>query len=86
MSSYFVIHMNEDGEVSFDGPFNKDELLKRIIAGGLCAEAVPDVAHLIRSGSSIDAEGRLRDDAPDGGNLDLERVRAYLQAAAEATR
>jgi hypothetical protein len=28
----------------------------------------------------LDAEGRLRDDAPYGGNLDLAKVRAYLAA------
>ncbi|MGN6107740.1 MAG: hypothetical protein ACTHU0_21705 [Kofleriaceae bacterium] len=51
------------------------------VAGGLCAEALPSVARLLRDGVSIDAEGRLRDDAPGGGNLDLGKVRAYLQAA-----
>jgi hypothetical protein len=54
------------------------------IAGGLCAETVPDVAHLIRDGISVDAEGRLRDDADDGGNLVQTNVAAYFQKTAEA--
>lgn len=54
------------------------------IAGGLCAETIPDIAALMREGVSIDAEGRLRDDADDGGNLDIDKVRAYLDAASKA--
>lgn len=54
------------------------------IAGGLCAETVPAVAHIIRDGVSCDAEGRLRDDADGGGDLDMEKTRAYLAAAGEA--
>ncbi len=54
------------------------------VAGGLCAETIPEVAHLIRDGVSIDAEGRLRDGADGGGRLAQEKVNAYLRAAAEA--
>ena len=59
----------------------------RGIAGGLCAEAVPTIADLLyfeEYGVSIDAEGRLRDDADGGGNLDLDKVRRYLAAAGGA--
>ncbi|WP_437310092.1 hypothetical protein [Sorangium sp. So ce388] len=56
------------------------------VAGGLCAEAIPGVADLLRAGASCDAEGRLRDDADGGGRLDHERARAYLAAAAEAVQ
>lgn len=50
------------------------------IAGGLCAETLPAVADLVREYDlSIDAEGRLRNDRDE---LDLEKVRAYLGAAA----
>ena len=53
------------------------------VAGGLCAETLPALAPLFRAhpNLSIDAEGRLRDDADGGGNLDLDKVRAYLRAA-----
>ena len=51
------------------------------IAGGLSAETVGAVGEFLRHGASIDAEGRLRDDAPGGGNLDLAKVGAYLRAA-----
>lgn len=52
------------------------------IAGGLCAATLtPGIGRLLRAGCSIDAEGRLRDDADGGGNLDLAKVGAYLQAA-----
>jgi hypothetical protein len=51
------------------------------VAGGLSAESVGAVADLLRHGISIDAEGKLRDDADGGGNLDLDKVRAYLRAA-----
>lgn len=54
------------------------------IAGGLCAENLSSVAALMREGVSIDAEGRLRDDADRGGNLDIDKVRAYLGAAGKA--
>jgi hypothetical protein len=54
------------------------------IAGGLCAEAIPGVADLLRAGASCDAEGRLRDDADGGGRLVQEKVEAYLEAAGEA--
>lgn len=54
------------------------------IAGGLCAEALPAVAPLVREyGFSIDAEGRLRD-GDHGGTLNLDKVRAYLAAAGVA--
>ncbi len=50
------------------------------IAGGLCSATLPDVASLIAEyGLSIDAEGKLRNDRDE---LDLEEVRAYLDAAA----
>lgn len=56
------------------------------IAGGLCAETLPSVARLVRLGRlSIDAEGRLRD-GEHGGTLNLDKVRAYLQAAGEIGR
>lgn len=59
------------------------------VAGGLCAEVLhrePQEASFpwhafLRRGFSIDAEGRLRDGAPGGGHLDLEKVRAYFDAA-----
>lgn len=66
------------------------------IAGGLRAEAlaedfaVGDEGSLSWStvigkiGTSIDAEGRLRDAAPGGGNLDMAKVKAYLRAAVQA--
>jgi hypothetical protein len=54
------------------------------IAGGLCAESIPSVAPFLRDGLSIDAEGRLRDDADGGGNLDLDKTMAYLIAAGRA--
>ncbi len=54
------------------------------IAGGLCAETIPGVAHLIRDGISCDSEGRLRDGADGGGRLVQEKVDAYLRAAGEA--
>jgi hypothetical protein len=53
------------------------------IAGGLCAEALPTIAPLVREhGLSIDAEGRLRD-GDEGGVLNLDKARAYLRAAGE---
>lgn len=55
------------------------------VAGGFCAEALPGVAKLLHD-VSVDAEGRLRDDTPDGGNLDLSKVRAYLQTAGALLR
>ncbi|MGK3995019.1 hypothetical protein [Sorangium sp. So ce1024] len=54
------------------------------IAGGLCAETLAPVAPVLAEGASCDAEGRLRDGADGGGRLDLDRVKAYLAAAAEA--
>lgn len=50
------------------------------VAGGLCAEGMPEIAPLLRDFPclSIDAEGRLRTPEDD---LDLDRVRAYLAAA-----
>jgi hypothetical protein len=56
------------------------------VAGGLCAETIPGVADLLRAGASCDAEGRLRDDADGGGRLDLDRVKAYIMAVAEAVK
>lgn len=53
------------------------------LAGGLCAETLPAVAPIVREhGLSIDAEGRLRD-GDEGGDLKLDKVRAYLAAAGE---
>jgi hypothetical protein len=59
------------------------------MAGGLDGEALrhPETRaawrqHLL-AGGSIDAEGRLRDGAKGGGNLDKARVLGYLQAAAD---
>lgn len=50
------------------------------IAGGLCAEALPSVAALVAEHDlSIDAEGKLRNARDE---LDLGKVRAYLNAAA----
>ena len=52
------------------------------VAGGLCAETLtPGIGVLLRAGCSIDAEGRLRDDADGGGELDLVKVGDYLRAA-----
>ncbi len=48
------------------------------IAGGLCAETLPEIADLVRAGVSTDAEGRLRDDATGGGNLVPYKVQAHL--------
>ena len=50
------------------------------IAGGLCAETLPGIRGLLEEQGplSIDAEGRLRDDADGGGNLDLDKARSYL--------
>jgi len=53
------------------------------IAGGLCAETLAPWGSALRSGRSIDAEGRLRDDADGGGNLDLVKVGTYLRAAVQ---
>jgi hypothetical protein len=54
------------------------------IAGGLCAETLtPDIGDLLRLGISIDAEGRLRDDADGGGSLDLGKMELYLRRAVE---
>lgn len=50
------------------------------IAGGLCAETLPAVTALVREYDlSIDAEGRLRNEHDE---LDLDKVRTYLGAAA----
>ena len=56
------------------------------IAGGLCASTVPLVGSFIRDRISIDAEGKLRDDMPGGGNLDIPKVRAYLEAVGKELR
>ena len=53
------------------------------IAGGLWAETLPAVADLVRDGCSTDAEGKLRDDADGGGNLDLAKVRDHLRTHGE---
>jgi hypothetical protein len=53
------------------------------VAGGLCAEMVPQVADLLRAGVSVDAESGLRDGADGGGRLDMEKVQAWLKAAGE---
>lgn len=61
------------------------------IAGGLEAESLtapaltPTVERLIRAGASTDAEGRLRDDAPGGGRMDMAKVAAYIRAVASLT-
>lgn len=61
------------------------------IAGGLDAESLtapaltPTVARLIRAGASTDAEGRLRDDAPGGGRMDMAKVAAYIRVVASLT-
>lgn len=52
------------------------------IAGGLSAEPLCALPPQLLQGISFDAEGRLRDDADGGGNLDLDQVYAYLDAAA----
>jgi hypothetical protein len=54
------------------------------VAGGLFAETVPRVAGLLARGASCDAESGLRDGADGGGRLCVERVKAYLDAAAIA--
>jgi hypothetical protein len=54
------------------------------IAGGLCAEMVPQVAHLLADGVSVDAEGALRDEAEGGGDLVPEAVAEYLAAVGKA--
>ena len=51
------------------------------VAGGLDAASLVSVRALVRDGVSIDTEGKQRDDAPGGGNLVLDKVRAYLCAA-----
>jgi hypothetical protein len=61
------------------------------VAGGFCADFLPPpwvfgergprAAPNHGPGLSIDAEGRLRDDADGGGNLDMAKVGAYLRAA-----
>jgi hypothetical protein len=52
-------------------------------AGGLDADYLPRIAAEVRSyGASIDAEGRLRD-GDEGGDLNMEKVQAYLAAAGE---
>ncbi len=51
------------------------------IAGGLCAETVtPTLGQMLRAKMSVDAEGRLRDEADGGGNLDLVKMSAYIKA------
>lgn len=57
--------------------------LRITIAGGMCADTLPMAAPIVRMGVSIDAEGRLRDDAEGGGNLYMDSVCAYLRDAAE---
>ncbi len=48
------------------------------IAGGLCAETLPEVLSMVREhGLSIDAEGKLF----TGNDLDMDKVHAYLRAA-----
>lgn len=54
------------------------------VAGGLSAQTIAGVADLLRAGVSCDAEGALRDAADGGGNIDLDKVRSYLGAAADA--
>lgn len=56
------------------------------IAGGLCAETLPEVIPLVREYDlSIDAEGRLRD-GDEGGDINIDKARAYLRAASEIMR
>lgn len=52
------------------------------IAGGLCAERIPDIADLLRAGVSIDAEGCLRDETDGGGRLSIDAVNSYIAACA----
>ena len=55
------------------------------LAGGLDADSITEaVAMHLAEGFSCDAEGRLRDEAPGGGNLDLGKVAAYIAAAGRA--
>ncbi|WP_437927992.1 hypothetical protein WMF37_01720 [Sorangium sp. So ce291] len=56
------------------------------VAGGLCAETVPQVAPLLQRSASVDAGCGLRDGDDGGGRLDLARVKAYLEAVAKAVR
>jgi hypothetical protein len=53
------------------------------IAGGFCAETLPAVADILKAypAVSIDAEGRLRDDAPGGGHMVFSKVESYLNVA-----
>lgn len=53
------------------------------IAGGLCAETLPGIRGLLEEQGplSIDMEGRIRDDADGGGNMDLDKMRAALAVA-----
>lgn len=55
------------------------------VAGGLCANLIPELADLVRGfpGLSWDAQAALRD-ASD--QLDLERVKAYLEASLSLIR
>jgi hypothetical protein len=53
-------------------------------AGGLSAETLTEGAgRFLRSGFSSDAEGRLRDDADGGGNLDLSKAIELLRREIE---
>jgi hypothetical protein len=56
------------------------------VAGGLCAETmVGTTAELLEAfpNLSVCAEGALRDDAPGGGRLVLDKARAYVLRARE---
>jgi hypothetical protein len=53
------------------------------IAGGIAVDTLASAAPFLRKGVSIDAESRLRDHPEErGGTLNLDAVRAYLDAAA----
>jgi hypothetical protein len=58
------------------------------LAGGFCAESLPPAWLFAEAagvsmnlyGLSLDAEGKVRDDADGGGNLSVDKVTAYLRA------
>jgi hypothetical protein len=50
-------------------------------AGGLGLDNLDAYAPLLREGFSIDVESKLRDDADGGGNLDLDKAKAFLRRA-----
>lgn len=63
--------------------FANDGMIRVGVAGGLSADTLPaltDVAR-VHHGLSFDAESGVRDSADGGGNLDMDKVRAYLRTA-----